>query len=169
MTKTRSSASFMVAFCWLRRRARRAGDRPRTQPQLACRLLRSWRYAGLRRPLRPSHPSFREGDQPQPLRSPALGVLLVRGARANLRGGLRQSIRVGAESHSASKLSLLALCPPGGCAWAHAAGGGTEDCRRRASAAKAGILVRLCAQAALLRLLQLNAYVEGLRKAGIPE
>src|SRR5262249_36192378 len=82
---------------------------------------------------------------------PSAGRSLVRGARANLHGGLRQSIRVGAESHSDSKLSLLALCPPGGCAWAHAAGGGTEDCRRRASAAKAGILVRLCAQAALLR------------------
>ena len=159
----------LLARGGIRGRARRAG----AQPQLARRLLRSWRYARLRRPLRRSHSLFREGHQPQPPRSAARGVLLLRGACATLCSGIRQSIRVGAEGNSASELSLLALCAPVGCPWIH----GAENCRHRASATKAGILVRLRASGsftsrtlsswtAMLRAFARQAYLSELNGRG---
>ena len=69
----------LLARTGLWRRARRAGRSIKAEPGTARRLLRPRQLAGLRRPVRGGHAVLREGDQSQPPRPAALGILIHTG------------------------------------------------------------------------------------------
>src|SRR5262249_51013345 len=93
---------------------------------------------------------LRESHQAQPVRSAAVGLLLLPGAGASVRPRVRSGRRMGAEGHADSELSLLAVRAPRRRAGIPAAARGIGGRAGGAAAAQARILVRFRAAAAVL-------------------